>query len=306
MGSSLERREATPDEDAALDAAAATTVAELGRRGLIAEVGLERLNRRKIDLIPEPGWADAPKALTSELLAAVQGRLRAAGLAGLGAAVELAVAAAEAAGLTDPRVTSDAKHIEIGLTDKADSARWAFAELARRGVGPGSCWSQATSSDRSADFEEATRPSSCPRRRVRPSSRSVPSRAARRRRCIRSAAAPPTSLACSPTSWTRRKRWDVPELDGDPGWTITIDGLDPQLERVHESLLTLADGRLGTRGAPIFDHFGCAWRRARGRLHGRRTVDRARPVPRLDTPPADPAHATQDHAAPRSGHRASP
>ena len=52
----------------------------------------------------------------------------------------------------------------------------------------------------------------------------------------------------------RRKRWDVPELDDDPGWTITIDGLDPQLERVHESLLTLADGRLGTRGAPIFDH----------------------------------------------------
>ena len=35
-----------------------------------------------------------------------------------------------AAGLADPRVTSDAKHVEIGLTDKADAARWAFAELA--------------------------------------------------------------------------------------------------------------------------------------------------------------------------------
>ena len=125
----LARREATPDEDAALDAAAASTVAELGRRGLIAEVVAERLNRRKIDLIPEPAWADPPKALISELLAAVQGRLRAAGLAGLGAAVELAVAAAQEAGLTDPRVTSDAKHIEIGLTDKGDSAHWAFSEL---------------------------------------------------------------------------------------------------------------------------------------------------------------------------------
>ena len=30
-----------------------------------------------------------------------------------------------------------------------------------------------------------------------------------------------------------------------------VDGFDTRLERVHESLLTLADGRLGTRGAPL-------------------------------------------------------
>ena len=36
-------------------------------------------------------------------------------------------AAAREAGLPDPRVTSDAKHVEIGLTDKADSARWIFS-----------------------------------------------------------------------------------------------------------------------------------------------------------------------------------
>ena len=95
----------------------------------------------------------------------------------------------------------------------------------------------------------------------------------------------------------RRKRWDVPELDGDPDWTITIDGVDPELERVHESLLTLADGRLGTRGAPVFDHpSAAAGRRARRRLHGRRAFDRARRVPRLDTPPADPAEGPEDHA----------
>ena len=52
----------------------------------------------------------------------------------------------------------------------------------------------------------------------------------------------------------RRRRRDVPEPDGDPYWTLAVDGLDPRLERVHESLLTLADGRLGTRGAPLFDH----------------------------------------------------
>ena len=66
------------------------------RRGVPAEVVSQRLNRRKIDLIPEPEWADPPKARIAELLAAVQERLRAAGLAGLGAAVEIALAAARA------------------------------------------------------------------------------------------------------------------------------------------------------------------------------------------------------------------
>ena len=42
----------------------------------------ERLNRRKIDLIPEPEWADPPKARIGELLDAVQARLRARGAQG--------------------------------------------------------------------------------------------------------------------------------------------------------------------------------------------------------------------------------
>ena len=108
------------------------------RRGVRAEIVSQRLNRRKIDLIPEPEWADPPKARIAELLVAVQERLRAAGLSGLGEAVEVALAASEAAGLPYPRVTSDAKHVELGLTDKADAARWSFAELKRRGIAPGS------------------------------------------------------------------------------------------------------------------------------------------------------------------------
>jgi len=65
------RREATPEEDTALDAAAEATVAELARRGVKAEIVSERLNRRKIDLIPEPEWADPLKARITELLEAV-------------------------------------------------------------------------------------------------------------------------------------------------------------------------------------------------------------------------------------------
>ena len=55
------------------------------------------------------------------------------GLEGLGDAVEIATAAALQAGLVDARVTSDAKHVEIGLTDKADGSRWLFCELWRIG-----------------------------------------------------------------------------------------------------------------------------------------------------------------------------
>ena len=33
-------------------------------------------------------------------------------------------------------MTSDAKHVEIGLTDKSDSARWILADLWRRGIAP--------------------------------------------------------------------------------------------------------------------------------------------------------------------------
>jgi hypothetical protein len=128
----LDRRTASPDEDAALDAAAQATVAALGARGLRAEIVGHRLNRRKIDLIPEPEWADPPKARFGELFAAVQARLAAAGLHGLDEAVALAEDAARRSGLADPRVTSDAKHVEIGLTDKSDAARWIFDELAAR------------------------------------------------------------------------------------------------------------------------------------------------------------------------------
>src|ERR671931_1213064 len=61
----LHRREATASEEAALDAAAAATVAELGRRGIGAEIVSQRLNRRKIDLIPEPEWLDPASARAS-------------------------------------------------------------------------------------------------------------------------------------------------------------------------------------------------------------------------------------------------
>ena len=127
------RRTASPDEEAALDRTAGLVVEQLGARGMAARVVSKRLNRRKIDLIPEPAWADPPKARIGELLDAVAARLRAAGIAGLSEVVAVAMSAAQGSGLADPRITSDGKHVEIGLTDKSDSARWAARWLAERG-----------------------------------------------------------------------------------------------------------------------------------------------------------------------------
>ncbi|MDZ4827685.1 MAG: glycosyl hydrolase family 65 protein, partial [Actinomycetota bacterium] len=52
----------------------------------------------------------------------------------------------------------------------------------------------------------------------------------------------------------RRERGDVPELDIAPGWTLTFDGIDHERERAVEAVLTLADGTIGTSGAPLCGH----------------------------------------------------
>jgi trehalose/maltose hydrolase-like predicted phosphorylase len=49
----------------------------------------------------------------------------------------------------------------------------------------------------------------------------------------------------------RRRCRELPALETDPSWTLAVDGVDPLLERAHESMLTVADGRLGTRGSVL-------------------------------------------------------
>jgi kojibiose phosphorylase len=128
----LWRRVATPAEEQGLDRVAAEVKARLERlTGLTIEVVGDRLNRRKIDLIPEPAWKDPPKSALTELLAATEARLRGAGLRhGLREAFELTRQIARDSGLGSARVTSDVKHIEVGLTDKADAMAYVMREIA--------------------------------------------------------------------------------------------------------------------------------------------------------------------------------
>ncbi len=251
----LKRRSATVEEDAALSAAAELTVKRLGERGLDARIVSQRLNRRKIDLIPEPMWADPPKAQIDELLAAVEARLRACGIESLAAAVVLTEEAASEAGLSGARVTSDAKHVEIGLTDKADSAGWFFSELWRRGIGPGLALLVGDEMGSLGGVPGSDSLLLVPPLAGRATAVSVG---------VEPAGVPSgvTFLGGGPGAFAgllnaqieRRRQRAVPQLDDDPAWTIAISGVDPLLERVHESLLTIADGRIGTAGTPLGRH----------------------------------------------------
>ena len=151
------RRTATTEEDEALDRAAALTVELLGARGLEAKVVSQRLNRRKIDLIPVPAWADPKKADIALLAEAVNERLAAARITNLMEAVALTADVARDAGVVDPRITSDVKHVEIGLTDKSDSVHWAARWLGERGITGGLVLLGGTSSDPSAALLAAIR-----------------------------------------------------------------------------------------------------------------------------------------------------
>jgi kojibiose phosphorylase len=132
-------RVASPEEERRLTEVADAVQEMLVRRtGLEVAVIYDRMNRRKIDLIPLPEWRDPPKSMIGQLLAAVERRLRKAGVAGgIGEVFDLAHRTAEEHGLADARITSDVKHIEIGLTDKSDSVRYLMAEVAApRGLQP--------------------------------------------------------------------------------------------------------------------------------------------------------------------------
>jgi trehalose/maltose hydrolase-like predicted phosphorylase len=47
---------------------------------------------------------------------------------------------------------------------------------------------------------------------------------------------------------------EVPAAVSEPGWALRRDGFDPERERVDEACFTLADGHVGSGGAPLAAH----------------------------------------------------
>lgn len=242
----IRRRTATTVEATALDQAAALVVERLAALGLTTAIASVRLNRRKIDLIPQDEWADPPKARILELLDAVTMRLHDAGIPALSSVVALAMSASTQAGLSDPRVTTDVKHVEIGLTDKADSVRILLDEFATRGIGPGLVLvvgdefgllggvpgsDSLMASGAVTAVSVGVEPGGLP-----PGVRHLPGGARSLRLLL-------------DEQLRRRARLRVPWIDEDPEWVLTLTGGNPEGIRRDETLLSLGDGVIGLRGS---------------------------------------------------------
>ena len=149
-------------------------------------------------------------------------------------------------------MTSDAKHVEIGLTDKSDSARWYFAHLWRRGIWPeqvlivgdelGALGGLPGSDSRllidgaagASVVSVGVEPAGVPAGVV-----ALGGGPARFLRLLGApASAAPRRAPCRSSLRTRAGR-------------CGCEGVDHERERACESMLTLADGLLGTRGSML-------------------------------------------------------
>ena len=132
---------------------------DCARAGFRAEIVAQRLNRRKIDLIPEPDWVGpAEGAHRASCWRRSKQRLRRAGIAALAEVVEIATAAAQRRRAPGPE--GDERREARG--DRADrqvrlGALGRSTSSARAGSAPASSSSPATSSGRSAASRAATR-----------------------------------------------------------------------------------------------------------------------------------------------------
>jgi trehalose/maltose hydrolase-like predicted phosphorylase len=185
------------------------------------------------------------------ITAAVDGGLAAAEVDGTDAAVmEIARAAPADAGDCDPRVTSTSKHIEIGLADKSDSLRWVMRELWLNGIGPSQILVSGEElgplGTRDAnDVELVNAPHGVTAVSIEGQPVVTPAG------IVKLGGGSAALTAVLEDQIARRHSGELPVAHADPAWTLTIDDAAPPDGRERESLLTLADGRLGTRGSML-------------------------------------------------------
>ena len=124
------RYEASVQENVLLDKIVEKTKQKIENTSAVkVEVIYDRLNRRKLDLIPE--WKDPQKSEIDELLAKTQEKLEKGCFAGgIQKAFKLMQDIAKISALTKAKITTDVKHIEVGLTDKSDSIKWILDNIA--------------------------------------------------------------------------------------------------------------------------------------------------------------------------------
>ncbi len=125
----VHRRVATEAENRKMDAISYELMEVVHEKyDLDTDVIFKRLNRRKWDIIPLPEWSDPPKERIGELLDATQARLHEHGVdGGIQELIDILEEKNREHGI-ELRITTDVKHLEYGLTDKAASYDIRYSE----------------------------------------------------------------------------------------------------------------------------------------------------------------------------------
>jgi trehalose/maltose hydrolase-like predicted phosphorylase len=164
-----------------------------------------------------------------------------------------AVEEARDAGIDDPRVDVEGHTVQIALQDGGDVAVGIFHELWRRGVDPRAVLAVV---DGVSGVPHRSAPV------VVPDVRDVSvvlvngGRNSSRAGMLTLNGGEARIHQLFASQLRRRNRRSLPEVIDREGWTVCVDGFDPEKERVHEALLTLANGHVGMSGAPLADRAG--------------------------------------------------
>jgi kojibiose phosphorylase len=243
----LYRREATDKEEELLSKVAEAVKHDIeSKTNIPIDIVYNRLNRRKIDLIPE--WENPPKSQIGELLVKTEERLKNSGyLEGIKGAYGLAEKYSREFGLNDARLTSDVKHVEVGLTDKSDSMMWVINDLAKKRnipftdilvlgdeFGPIAGFEGSDFRTYFKDIPGITYVS------VGKEPNGVPEG------ILHTGGGPACFLEIIRGQVELQRKLSLTE---DPAFLLTNDGYEPLREHEIESLFTIGNGYLGTRGS---------------------------------------------------------
>jgi trehalose/maltose hydrolase-like predicted phosphorylase len=213
------------------------------------------MNRRKVDLIPVPEWSDPQKSQMVDLLEAVRARLKSnPHCIELSEIFRMSHQIAEECGIRDAKITSDIKHIEIGLTDKSDSVHWVLENVIRPrdiplseililgdefgvvGGIPGSdTFLQIPEFERVLAVSVGIEPNSVPNNVIH-----MPGGPAQFVKILE-------TLSGSNTSSLFSQSREVPTSDAS--WCVEQEGFNPSQEREMETVFTVGNGYMGIRGA---------------------------------------------------------
>ncbi|HMK62259.1 MAG TPA: hypothetical protein VK386_01460, partial [Acidimicrobiales bacterium] len=229
----------------ALDRAGARLVETLSGLGLVAAVLPRPANspRIHVELVHDPALQTTWTRLKQLLLAH--------GVPGVAHLADLAIEVARGEGLDDPRVVVEGTEVEIALLDAGDVALAMLEALWERGVDPQDVLVVV---DGLAGVPHRPAPVTIPDMRTATVVLVNGNRGSPRAGMVVLTGGAARLRQLLADQLRRRRRRALPEATSRPGWSLVVEGFDIEHQRVHEALLTLADGRLGASGAPLARH----------------------------------------------------